>query len=113
MAIIFAEDKDNPGGLQKVQLTKEELDTLNKSDPKNIEEGSTLTTLKDIYLYFMCFGIFRGAGKPAAGAGTERSRRPPRARTREDLRRVGRRTSAVTRWRQTDQHHSPRGRQQR
>ena len=47
MAIIFAEDKDNPGGLQKVQLTKEELDTLNKSDPKNIEEGSTLTTLKE------------------------------------------------------------------
>ena len=39
MAIIFAEDLENPGGLQKVQLTKEQLDQLSEADKEVIKDN--------------------------------------------------------------------------
>jgi len=47
MAIIFAEDQNNPGGLQKIQISKEEFDKIKKTDLGDIKEAPTLTTLEE------------------------------------------------------------------
>ena len=44
MAIIFAEDKANPGGLQKLQIEEDKLEDISKEDLKTIEEAPTFTS---------------------------------------------------------------------
>ena len=44
MAIIFAEDKANPGGLQKIQIEEDKLEDISKEDLKTIEEAPTFTS---------------------------------------------------------------------
>ena len=46
MAIIFAEDQANPGGLQKLQIEEDKLEDISKEDLKTIEEAPSFTSLE-------------------------------------------------------------------
>src|SRR5210317_1412295 len=49
MAIIFAEDKDNPGGLQKVQIPEDKFEELTKAEQSTIEEAPSLTSKDEMF----------------------------------------------------------------
>ena len=44
MAIIFAEDKANPGGLQKIQIEEDKVEDISKEELETIEEAPTFTS---------------------------------------------------------------------